>query len=228
MSKVVDMIGHGVYSVAEAARLAGVSAGQLGRWFKGRADQPESKPLLVSDYPTVAGRLAISFRDMIDAFVASQLFRHGVKLPTLRMSYRNLQERYGEKHGFCHEELKDGLKTDGSTVFLDSLDAGNRRALVDLFNKQRAIPEVLEPFLKKLDFDPISKLAARWRIADGVLVDPMLNFGKPVAVNAGVSTHVLYRAFLANGQSAEVVSGWYDVDLAAVRAAVKFEQGLAA
>lgn len=224
MGATVEMIGNGVYGIAEAAKLTGLKPVRLGRWFKGRADHPDVRPFLKSDYPSKDGKLVISFRDMVDAFVASQLYQHGVRVPTLRKVYQNLQARFDDKHGFCHEELK----TDGNTVFLHSLDAPDREALVDLLNNQHVMPKVLLPFLRSLDFDPISKLAIRWRIADGVLVDPGVNFGKPVATGAGVSTHVLYRAWLANHKSVETVSGWYDVDAAAVRAAVKFEQGLAA
>ncbi|MBX3474977.1 MAG: DUF433 domain-containing protein [Planctomycetes bacterium] len=224
MSAAIEMIGHGVYGIAEAAKLTGLHPGRLGRWFKGRSDHPEMEPFLIADYEPRGGKLAISFRDMVDAFIASQLYTHGVRVPTLRKVYRNLQQRFGGKHGFSHEELR----TDGSTVFLHSLSDTDREGLVDLLNNQRVMPKVLMPFLRKLDFDPISKLAVRWRIADGVVVDPSMNFGKPVATGAGVSTHVLYRAYLANGHNLQTVSGWYDVDISAVRAAVAFEQGLAA
>lgn len=224
MGATMEMIGHGVYSIAEAARLTGLHPNRLGRWFKGRSDHPGVQPFLISDYPQREGKLAISFRDMVDAYVASQLFQHGVRVPTLRKVYSNLQQRFGDKHGFCHEELK----TDGNTVFLHSLTKADREELVDLLNNQLVMPKVLMPFLHRLDFDPISKFAVRWRIAEGVLVDPAMNFGKPVAMGAGVSTHVLYRAYLANNKSVDVVSSWYDVDGAAVMAAVRFEQGLAA
>ncbi len=228
MGETTEMLGHGVYGIAEAARLTGLHPTRLGRWFKGRSDHPDVRPFLVADYKARSGRLAISFRDMVDAFVASQLYRHGVRVPTLRKVYQSLQLRFDDKHGFCHEELK----TDGSTVFLHLLDRpedkSDREALVDLLNNQRVMPKVLLPFLRSLDFDPISKLAIRWRIADGVLVDPAMNFGKPVSTGAGVSTHVLYRAYLANNKQVDAVSGWYDVDASAVLAAVRFEQGLAA
>lgn len=218
------MIGHGVYGIAEAAKLTGLHPVRLGRWFKGRSDHPQVGPFLIADYEPKNGKLAISFRDMVDAYIASQLYANGVRVPTLRKVYRNLQQRFGDKHGFSHEDLR----TDGTTVFLHSLRGSDREALVDLLNNQRVIPKVLMPFLRKLDFDPISKLAIRWRIADGVVVDPGMNFGKPIASGAGISTHVLYRAYLANGKDLQTVSGWYDVDLGSVRAAVNFEQGLAA
>lgn len=41
-------------------------------------------------------------------------------------------------------------------------------------------PDIIEPFLKQLDYDPDTHLARRWHIADGVVLNPGILLGKPV------------------------------------------------
>jgi uncharacterized protein (DUF433 family) len=212
-------IGLGVYSIAEAARLTNLNPARLRAWFVGRTGRFAQKPLLKSDYERVDGDLAISFLDMVDAFVASQYRALDISLETLRRSYKNLSRWADGKHGFSHRRLY----TDGRTVFWSSADERDHEILVDLENNQHAMPAVLLPFLESLEFDDHSQLASRWNIADGVVVDPAINFGKPIVASAGISTRVLAGAWHANGKDTERVAMWYDVLPEDVRSAVAFE-----
>jgi len=212
-------IGLGVYSIAEAARLTKLQPARLRAWFVGRKGRFAQKPLLESDYEMVDGDLAISFLDMVDAFVASQYRNLNISLDTLRRSYLNLSRRANGKHGFSHRKLY----TDGSRLFLSEADERDRKILVDLANNQHAMPAVLLPFLESLEFDAHSNLASRWNIADGVVVDPAINFGKPIVASSGISTRVLAGAWRANGKDAEQVAMWYDVLPEDVQKAVSFE-----
>jgi uncharacterized protein (DUF433 family) len=215
-------IGFGVYSIAEAARLTKLNPARLRAWFVGRKGQFAQEPLLEPDYARVGGDMAISFLDMVDAYVASQYrsLPEPLSLETLRRAYRNLSQRINGKHGFSHR----ALLTDGKSIFLkEAQDERDREILIDLQNNQYAMPAVLLPFLRSLEFDKNSNLASRWNIAEGVVVDPALNFGKPIVAVSGISTRVLAGAWRANDRDTEKVAMWYDVQPAEVEAAVAFE-----
>ena len=92
---------------------------------------------------------------------------------------------------------------------------------------QRVFPDVLRPFLIKIDYDQVTEMAKRWNIAAMVLIDPAICLGKPIVEGMGVTTPVLAASYEANGQHAERVADWYKVHSTHV-AAVEFERSLAA
>lgn len=218
-----NMLGNGVYSLAEGARLLRIPAGRLRTWFAGRTNRQQ--PFLEPDYEKRGAEIALSFRDLVDAFFADHLQAagKGLRLQSIRRIYDNLKKRYGSKHGFCHQDLR----TDGRTVFLHESDADGREVLIDMLDRQHVMAKVFLPFLKKLDFDPESGLANRWRIADGVVVDPAINFGKPIVVGSCVSTFVLAQACKGSRGDVRAVASWWDVPVEEVEAAVRFEAQMA-
>jgi uncharacterized protein (DUF433 family) len=215
------MLGKGVYSLPEAAHLLGLAPRKLRTWFVGRGDQ---KPFFFADHPRVGSDIAISFRDLIDAYVASQFRDRGLSLQSLRRIFANLQSKFGDKHGFCHETLK----TDGHSVFLHAVDEEGKEKLVDLLDNQLILTKVLLPFLSQLEFDPGTKLAYRWNVGEGIVVDPSINFGKPVVVGSFVSAEILAGAFEGNNRNAANVAAWFNVSEAQVLDAVRFLKGLQA
>lgn len=215
-----SMLGKGIYSLTEAARLTGIASQTIRTWFVGRTDR--QKPILEADYRPYKGDIAISFQDMIDAFFLSHFRVAGVTLQRLRLINDNFQNRFGTKHGFCHERLR----TDGATVFLEEADKVGGQKLVDLFNNQMVIPKVILPFLKSLEFDSKTHLANLWKIYDGVVVNPAVNFGKPIIKDSGISTSVLHDAFKGNQGNVEFVAACFNVRPDEVAAAVSFERNM--
>jgi uncharacterized protein (DUF433 family) len=71
-------------------------------------------------------------------------------------------------------------------------------------------------------------MASRWHIAELIVVDPAIRFGQPVVDRVGIATSVLRKAYYANGEDAEFVAEWYGIAARHVRAAVEFENDLAA
>jgi uncharacterized protein (DUF433 family) len=218
------ILGQGVYTFAEAAKLAGLRPARVREWFRGGAKGAARKPIFLGDYEPVDGDYALSFHDLIDVLVAGQLREHGVSLRTLRLVCERLKLDLGTRHPFCRKELA----TDGKIVFLHAIDGGAREELSEVLTRRRVFPRILAPSLKKIDYDQATNLARRWRIADGVVVDPAIGFGKPIVERSGITTYVLARAYHANQKDAERVADWYGIDAGQVLSAVAFESDLAA
>lgn len=217
-------LGLGLYDLQEAARLTRLDPKRVRRWFVSPPSEKNRRPVLTSDYSRVQEDTAISFLNLVDVFVFGNLREHGVSLQTLRKVYARLQRDYKQKHPFAYNRLA----TDGAEVFLRVADAEGKDQLVEILTKQMVFPEIIEPFLKQLDYDPDTHLARLWRIADGVLLNPGISLGKPVVDGVFVKTEVLADAYHANDKDADAVARWYNVSPDDVMTAVRFESGLAA
>jgi uncharacterized protein (DUF433 family) len=181
-------------------------------------------PLFAGDFDPVGGDVAVSFLDLIDVFVAGQLREHGVALQTVRRVYQRMGKDLNTPHPFSRQELL----SDGKAVFMRGLDAAGEEELVEVLTRQRVFPQIILPFLKQIDYDHLTILARRWRVAESVVIDPGICLGKPIVAEAGIATAVLASAYEANGRNADCVADWYSAWPEQVLAAVKFERGLAA
>lgn len=213
-------LGQGVYSVTDGAKLLRVSPSKLRYWFVGGKDR---KPFFEPEYKVDNAPLLLSFHDLIDAFFAVQLRSHGLSLQQLRRVYEGLKKYFGEKHAFCREDLR----TDGETIFLHVVDDRGRQELVEVLSRQRCFPQVLLPFLKQLDFD-VKRMASRWNIARGVVVDPAISYGQPVVLGSCISAEILARQWRANGRNMDRVAAFWDIPQSQVESAVRFIEGMAA
>lgn len=217
-------VGNGVYTFSEAASLTRLKSQRVREWFRGRPSERRRRPVFQGDYAPVDGDYAISFLDLIDLFVAGQLRDHGVSLQTVRRVYCQLERSLRTKHPFARQELL----TDGNEVFTRGLDSKGREEIVHVLSSQKVFPRVILPFLKAIDYSRATRLALRWRIAQMVVVDPAVCFGKPVIEGIAIPTAILSAAYHANGKDAELVADWYDVHSSHVIAAAKFEASIGA
>jgi hypothetical protein len=77
----------------------------------------------------------------MDVFVFGQLREHGVSLKTLRRVYQRLRDDIGKPHPFAHQRLT----TDGREVFLRVAGREGQDELIEVLNRQRVMPEIIEP-----------------------------------------------------------------------------------
>jgi uncharacterized protein (DUF433 family) len=220
----MGILGNGVYNLPEAARLTGLKSQRVREWFQGRSNQQPRKPVFHSDYQSVGGDRAISFHDLIELFVAGQLRDRGVSLQSLRKVHRKLQKDLGTRHPFCRRELL----TKHGQVFTLGLDEHGRSEMVEVLTRQRVFPDILLPFLKKIDYDAATEMATRWHIANLIVIDPSIWLGKPIVDRIGIATAILAAAYEANDHNVELVADWYRVHSKHIIAAVEFERSLAA
>jgi len=217
------LIGHGSYSLKEAARLARLKPARVREWFTARPTTALGA-VFESDFKDQTSQPLISFLDLIDVFIAGQLREQGIPLQRLRRVYKTLQQDYGVEHPFGRRELL----TDGKKVFIAGLDSRGRKEVVDVLTRQKAFPRIILPFLRKLEYDKSSRLARRWKIHTGVVLNPEICFGKPIIEECGIPTYILAKAVSVNGNDVRAVASWYRVTPRQVRNAVAFESARAA
>lgn len=220
----MGIIGHGVYGLSEAARLTGLRPQRVREWFNGRPEQEAKRPIFRSDYQSIGKDRAISFHDLIEVYVAGQLREHKVSLQSLRKVHKQLQQDLKTGHPFCRREIL----TKHGQVFTRGLDEHGSDELIEVLTRQRVFPEILLPFLQRIDYDDATEMAKRWCIGEMVVIDPQINFGKPIVEDVGISTSILASAYRANRNDESRVGAWYNISPKHVLAAVEFEGSLAA
>lgn len=208
----------GAYGLTEAAALVNVPVQTARNWFRSPKPGKEDKWLLRAGLPEIGGRKAINFLGLIELEVVARLRAVGLSLQRIRKVRSRLEERLGVEFPFCHRSIL----ADRYAIFLETVaEEGSR--LEDALTGQAAMPTVLLPYLKRIEYGAAG-LASRWRIADGVVLDPLQCFGKPVVEELGVATRVLASTYFANNEDGELVADLFNVTPDAVAAAVRFER----
>ena len=223
-----NLIGVGLYSPAEVARLTGVSTSKIVRWFRGhQTAQRIYEALWTPSISADDGKLYLSFRDLTEIRVADAFIEKGLSPQKVRRAIELAQKELGESRPLSSAKFR----TDGRTIFLQVVNEegdGDKDQLLDLFKSQLAFKKIIEPSLKDVDFN--ERAPYRWWITGRekhILLDPERSFGRPIEDKSSVPTSVLANAYLAEGSFASAARA-YDVSVLSVRRSVEFEQRLAA
>ena len=212
------ILGHGIYTLPEAARLVHTSAARLKAWFCGWPRRPG--PITRSDYPEpVNCYRVISFLDLIDVLVVAEL-RQKAPLQYLRKVRDALEHELGSPHPFCYKNLY----TQGRHVFIEIAAESGDRHLKELVANQYAFMKILSPFLKTVKYAEQTLTAMQWRPYPGVVLDPQRQFGKPIVESVNIPTSILGAAYKANKQDIAAVADWYAVSPRDITTAVEFEE----
>jgi uncharacterized protein (DUF433 family) len=202
-----------MYTAAEVARWAQTSPQTARRWragyqFESTSGKRWSPPVTAarSDEPY------LSFEDLVEIAAVAAVRREGVSMQRLRVALRYATTQLGIERPL----LSERFKTDGLDLFAQGGTNFNRFG-------QMVWPFV-EDVLKDIDYGQ-DLFAVRWWPAGReteVLVDPQVNFGRPIIVSLGVRTETLVDRFVA-GLSVEDVAQEYTTSPALVQQAVRFE-----
>jgi uncharacterized protein (DUF433 family) len=222
-------LGIGYYTVPEAARLLEMSARSINRWLGGyyyadHGKRVSMEALWTPQLPRIDGHVEIGFRDLIELRFVHAFVKAGLGLKTIRLCLEYARECVDDERPFSTRRFR----TDGRTIFLDTLNQHGSNELLDLKRHQYVLARVIESSFKDLDID--SATVTRWRPFRGkpsIVIDPTRAFGQPIAARTGVPTATLADAVKAEG-SIERVVRLFEVSSQVVRDAVNFEKRLLA
>lgn len=212
-------LGKGVYHLTEVARYTDLNPQRVRSWFRRRADRHGHGPLLSSDFEPIEEDYAVSFLDLIDVLVAGRFRECGVKMHVVRSAFSLLSKQLDTPHPFCHSRLF----TDGKRIFLLAADSLGDETLSEVVSRQQFFTDMLLPHLERIDYSEDTCLANRWRIAQGVFVDPSIAFGKPIVANTNITTFVVSNSYVANRNNSVLVADLYAITESDVMNAVAFE-----
>ncbi len=221
-----ELVGIGIYSIPEAARLVQISTSRVRRWMKGysfpvRHGIHHSDPVITPQIKPLDGTDAVGFHDLLEIRFVNEALQRGLKWPIIRLAHHHASQLLKTDHPFCSRHLE----TDGADLFA-RLGQGDRASIVALSGAQGVFNSIIGPYLENITFgDDLAE--AWWPLgkAHRILIDPTRCFGKPIVTPEGVPTTVLADSFRVE-QSFERVAQWYEVPERSVREAVEYERGL--
>jgi uncharacterized protein (DUF433 family)/DNA-binding transcriptional MerR regulator len=210
-----------LYTVPEAARYLDVPISTLRNWTHGyRRASTHRRPVIggpvVTALPTASRRSPlIPFIGLAEAMVLTAIRSSGVPLQRIRPALKRLDGELGVRHALASKRLY----TDGAEVLYDYAQqqrdeaAQALRELVVVRNDQRVFNDVVEGYLRRIEFDTggyarVIHLPA-YQVAD-VLVDPARGFGQPVFARGGARLEDALSLFAA-GEPLEVVAEEYGI-----------------
>ena len=218
--------GVGIYTLPEAARIIQTNTMRVRRWLLGYrfptdAGTGESPPVFAAQLPQLDGHQAIGFLDLIELLFIKAFRTYGVTLQTIRSAATEAARRWGVSHPFCMKRFA----TDGRSIFATLRDEAGEEHLLELTRSQFGFMSVLAPYLKQLDYGLPGDVRRWWPLGKSkpVFLDPAISFGKPVVRPHNVPTEAIFHAIDA-GETENEVSGWYNLPIQAVRAALEFEK----
>jgi hypothetical protein len=160
-------------------------------------------PIVTAVRPERPGDPAVPFIGLAEAY-ALAAFRHaGVPMQRIRPAIDVLAQELGLEHALASRRLY----TDGAEVLYDyarhagdTPEADSARELVVVRNNQRVFSEVVDLYLRRIDFaaDGYAQLIRlpQYQIAD-VTVDPDHNFGRPRFAHGGAPVDDVVDLFRA-------------------------------
>jgi len=213
------IIGEGIYTPREAARLIGGTPQQVLRWTRGSG---ASDPIWKAHYQFLDDTTEVSFIDLIELRVVRGLLKLGASLQAIRYAIGVAKNKFGIDRPLSsvafqidgREILMDAIERDGELVSLSRQRPG-----------QKVFRDIVAQSVSGLEYD--GSQVARWRpiIAKHVVIDPKRSFGDPIVDEIGVSTSTLYKEWMSRPNFRKIAA-LYEVKELLVRDAVKFEKAL--
>jgi uncharacterized protein (DUF433 family) len=225
-----NLLQIGIYTVAEASRLAGVSPQRIRRWvrgyeFKVKHGRHRSPAIWSTQLETIDHAVALGFLDLLEIRAVDAFIGTGVSWKDLRQLHQRAGRWLKSPHPFCTNRFA----TDGHTIFMELREKNHHVTLWDMRDVQRVFDKIIRPFLRNVDFDS-ARVPRRWWPRGKhrqVALDPRRSFGHPIIFREGIPTRVLARSVRAN-DSIEEVARWFQINPRSVHEAVDYEQALAA
>jgi len=234
----LDRFSSPLYTVAEAARYLDVPASTLATWAKGYRRAGKGRPAVtgspvLTTVPSPRRGPVIPFVGLAEGLVLTAMRRAGVPLQRIRPALARLDEELGLQHALASSRLY----TDGAEVLYDYGETGEdeeaaraARELVVVRSDQRVFNEVVEAYLRRLEFADdgyvqLIRLPA-YEVAE-VVVDPDRGFGQPIFARGGARLEDALALFRA-GEPLDVVAEEYGVPRAELEDAVRIATRIAA
>ncbi len=222
-------LGVGLYSIPEAARIIGTPPSTLRSWVKSYTSTVRGKEIIRKPViPRALGsnQPVLTFIELMELLSVKGFREAGVSMATIRKAAQRGIGRLNTPYPFASHRFE----TDGKHIFaaLQNEEDGHTN-FEDIVRSQQAMEQVIIPLFHRFDFRTNHLIGAFWpRTKQGrIVLNPFRSFGKPLDAETGVPTAALYDARRANqSETLERIAWWFDVPLAAVEAAVEYEQSL--
>jgi uncharacterized protein (DUF433 family) len=211
----LELLDRPTYTVTEVARWARTTPQTARRWMDGYQHHGDrwSEPV------TSRRREApfLSFEDLIEVAIVAAIRREHISMARIRRAADYAQEVLGVDRPLVALRLK----TDGRELFLH--DAVVRAGYTNLTRFGQVAAPIIEDVLRDVEYE--AETASRWWPIGQharILIDPRVNFGRPIVADLGVRTETLLDRW-AGGDTIESLAGEFRATPALIERALQFE-----
>lgn len=212
------ILGRGIYSTSDAAKLIGLARSKVDRWAFGYRGYPA---IVTPDLPRVGTHKSISFLSLMELYLMRQLQDAGIKADKFRVAALEVSQLKSIEHPFAFEHLGEFLLHDNRDFFIQGED------LMQITGRNRnntVWKAAIEIYLNEVEFE--AEYVRRWFPPDSgrlIVVDPAVKFGEPVVSGTRIPTANIVDQ-IAAGDSAAFVAECYGLTVEQVSAAEGFER----
>jgi uncharacterized protein (DUF433 family) len=197
------------YQVGEAARYADISASTVAAWHK-----IEQRVLSAK-----LQRERLSYLQLIELAVVAAFRKAKFSLNEIRAAREYVKKSLKSEYPFAEYEFKRY----GKSLFTEYEEAGGARRLLKVNQGgQLAWKELVGPVLEAFEYEH-QGVAIRWHLggpSSPIIIDPRISFGVPAV--KGTPTWIIKGRFDAGESDGEIADD-FELDVSAVREALKFE-----
>jgi uncharacterized protein (DUF433 family) len=222
----VAVLNRPLFTLTEAARLLELPPRTLRNWLEGFTSRATRYPGVIRMSST--GSTEVTWAEFVEAgYLREYRVKRGVSLQRLRRFIELGHERWGVPYPLAH--FKPIAWPRGELLVLlkqlqeeAELDDELHPVLVEPHTGQLVFSQPLRAWFDKVDFDQAG-IASRMHPlgrAFPVVIDPLHSFGIPQV--GGIRTEILAEA-IATGEPEESLADTYNLTLADVRAAIRWE-----
>jgi uncharacterized protein (DUF433 family) len=212
------------YGIAEAARYLKIAPATLRAWSLGRSYPRDDGTAYFQPLIPLADPRAhlLSFGNLVEAHVLRALRKeHVIPVKALRTAMAYAEHELGVEHVLLNPKLRAADRQ----LFIEKYGA-----LINLSRAgQLAMRQVLEDHLRRIEWkmnvpQKLYPYVSTESVAEKtIVIDPSIQFGRPMIVRRGVSTAVIVDRIDA-GESIEEIAADYRLRPDEVRAAIVYEE----
>lgn len=204
-----------ILSLREAAEALALPPSTLATWARGYRTGTGARVAPIVTYQGGrGGHAAMPFIGIVEAHVLAAFRKTGVPMQRIRPALDRLRAEFGLEHALASRKLF----SDGAEVLFDYAQATGDDAPSDLVvvrSGQRVFAEVVEAYLRRIEFDgqgwPTRLHLPAYRDAD-VVIDPARGFGLPLFDRVGVRVEDVLDRWRA-GEAMSALADDYGVPL---------------
>lgn len=222
----LKLIDTGIFTIPIAAELLGVSVNMVRVWVDGH--KGKQTPIIENELGRVDGKLAISFKNLMELQFVAFFVRAGVRLPEIRSIMSEVRQTLNSPHPFATNTV---FQTDGKRIVAAIAKKNGVESIYDLKSKNFEMKPIVLPSLKRdVIYDPSGNARVwfpRRDLYPNVIVTPSHSFGRTILQDSKIPTATIAKSYAVE-KSAGVVSAMFEISERRVREAVSFEAALRA
>lgn len=225
MTEIVNLLDRDLYTMSQADRLLGLSAGTSRRWINGYARNGKQHDPLVRESPTDSEM--VTWGEFVEARLISEYRRQGVTVFRMRPAIMALKQEYRANYPLAMAQ--------------PFLSAENRELVMEIQRKTNLDPalrfvirsgQVILPSLEVMRFQSAAdyskgsgyrSVVQRFQLSKNIVLDPKYSSGEPTVSGRRLRVDTITEA-IVSGMSPKDVADTWKISIDTVEEAVRCSQ----